>query len=116
MSVAWSRVPLQQRVHLPPAVVALEADVVAADLVLQVGQQGRRQPFPFRQVAAVLADDGGQGAQVPVAGPYRSARRSPRSSLTCSTVRRAAGVGASVERRIAGAAMASPHSHLTDQA
>jgi len=42
---------------LPPAVGAVEGDAVAADLVLQVGQQGRRQPFPVRQIGAVLADD-----------------------------------------------------------
>jgi hypothetical protein len=40
---------------------------IAADLVLQVGEQGWRQPFSVRQVGAVLADDGGQGAQVPAA-------------------------------------------------
>ena len=66
--VAWSRDRLQDRIRLPPAVGAVEGDAVAADLVLQVGQQGRRQPFPVRQIGAVLADDSRQGAQVPLAG------------------------------------------------
>jgi hypothetical protein len=38
--VAQSRDPLQERVRLPPAVVAFQADFVAADLVPQVSQQG----------------------------------------------------------------------------
>ena len=83
------------------AVVAIEADFVAADLVLQVSQQGRRQPFPVRQIRAVLADDGGQGAQVPVAGPHRSAHRGPPISADGLTVRPAVPVRASVERPIA---------------
>ena len=37
---------LQEPQRLPLAVVAVETDAVAADLVLQVGQQGRRQPVP----------------------------------------------------------------------
>ena len=44
--------------------MALEEHVIAADQSRQVTEQGRRQPFG-RELAAVIADDPGQGAQVP---------------------------------------------------
>jgi len=67
---------------VPPAGGAIEGDVVAADLAHQVSQQGRRQPFPVRQVGTVLAHDGRQGAQVPVAGHHRSHHEAPPNNVT----------------------------------
>jgi len=42
--------------HLPVAVEALERQLVAADLVLQVGRQGWRQ-VRCREVGALISDD-----------------------------------------------------------
>ena len=79
--VAWSRDPLQERVRLPPAVIALKADVVAADLAHQLSQQGQQHPFALRQIGAVLADDPSQRAQVPFAGRHRSCHDTPPSKV-----------------------------------
>jgi hypothetical protein len=46
------------------------------DLVLQLGQQGERQPRR-RQIAAPVADDSQQGAQVPFADGYRGRHAAP---------------------------------------
>ena len=62
---------------MPPALAEIEGDDVAADLAHQVSQQGGRQPFPVRQVGAVLAHDGRQGAQIPFAGHHRSHHGAP---------------------------------------
>ena len=80
--VAHSRDLLQGRVPLPPAVAASEGDGVAADLAHQVSQQGRRQPFPVRQVGTVLANDGRQGAQIPFAGHRGRHHETPRDHFT----------------------------------
>ena len=85
----------------PPAVGSHETHDVAADLVLQIGQQGRRQPSPVRQVGTVLADDGRQGAQVPFAGRYWSHHEAPPGNVTPATQ-----VWPSVERRMATTIMA----------
>jgi hypothetical protein len=54
---------------------------VAADLAHQVSQQGRRQPFPVRQVEAVLAHDGCQGTQIPFAGHRGRHHETPPTTL-----------------------------------
>jgi len=59
---------LHEPVRFPAAVESEEGRSITADLARQIGQQGWRQPFPILQVGAVLADDGRQGAQVPIAG------------------------------------------------
>ena len=66
---------------MPPALAEIEGDDVAADLAHQVSQQGGRQRFPVRQVGAVLAHDGRQGAQIPVAGHHRSHHETPPTTL-----------------------------------
>jgi hypothetical protein len=63
---------LQEPRFLPLAVEAHERYCIAADLVLQVGQQGGRQPSAVQQVCAVVADDPGQGEQVVFAGRHWS--------------------------------------------
>src|SRR2546423_2816718 len=62
---------LPEPVRLPAAVVTLEEQVIAADQSQQVTEQGRRHPVGGG-LAAVIADDPRQGAQVPSAGCYRA--------------------------------------------
>ena len=59
---------LAEPFHLRLAVHADETHLIAADLAHQVGQQRFRQPSVGGQVGTVLADDPGQGDQVPFAG------------------------------------------------
>ena len=106
--VAWNRDRLQDRIRLPPAVAPVEGDTFAADLVLQVGQQGQRKALlPVRQIGPVLTDDGRQGAQVPVADRHRSHHEAPPDYVTP-----AAPVWISAERRIAAGTQARTHWHL----
>ena len=92
---------------MPPAVAPVEGDTFAADLVLQVGQQGQRKALlPVRQVVAVLADDGRQGAQVLVAGPHRSHHQHPPVNVTP-----AAPVWVSAERRMVAMRAGAAHWH-----
>ena len=91
---------------MPPALAEIEGDDVAADLAHQVSQQGRRQPFPVRQVGAVLAHDGRQGAQVPFAGHHRSHHGAPPDNATP-----AAPTWPSADRRMAAMRLGLAHWH-----
>jgi hypothetical protein len=63
---------------LPGGVLADELEVVTADQVHQVGQQGQGQSCG-REVAAVVADDPQQGAQVAFADRHRGCHGVPPS-------------------------------------
>ena len=107
----------------PPAAPGeLAADAVSPGAALaafkvlahQVGQQRRRQPAVGGRVGAVLAHDGRQGAQVPVAGPHRNAHFAPLYSCMGLTLRPATPVRASVERRIPDPQEGCPQWDVTD--
>src|SRR5690348_13336811 len=69
--VGFGRQGLPEPVRLPAAVGAREDHQIAADQSQQVTEQGRYHPLG-RGLAAVAADDRGQGAQVSSAGCYRA--------------------------------------------
>jgi hypothetical protein len=79
------RVFLPDPAGLLAGVEAKKRQNIAVDLTRQLGQQRRRQPLG-REIAAVVADDPQQGAQIPFADRHRGCHAAPLPPLT-STVR-----------------------------
>jgi hypothetical protein len=92
---------LDERKLAAAGVLAAEGEQITAHLGHQVTQQRQWQPG-LRQVRAVLADDPGQGAQIPFARGQWSPHR-PLLSPGDFTLRPAAPVRVSAEHRMADA-------------
>jgi hypothetical protein len=96
---------LPEQVHLPEAVLADKQQVIAANQIPHVTEHGGRHPFG-RRLAAVIADDPCQRAQVAFARGHGSPHH-PLLSPDDVTLRRAARDWPYVEHPIADTSRAA---------